>query len=59
MVIWDIIDNFLSQLTKFHEAKPTLNNPDDTIFNLDRSRKLLNQLISFIPAEPSKNPTSK
>ena len=54
------MENFLIQLSRYHEFKlnSTEQFPDD-IFNLERSKKLLDELIKFIPAEPKKNITSK
>jgi hypothetical protein len=55
----EIIESFLDQLSKYHEIVPSLDKPDEDIFNLDRAKKLLEKLVTFIPAEPSKSPTSK
>lgn len=62
MVIWDILENFMYTLSKYHEMVQSLPNKeevDEDVFNLERSRKLLDKLVAFIPAEPSKTPTSK
>jgi hypothetical protein len=56
------MENFLYQLSKYHQLKHTLADQskiEDFVFNLEKTKKLLANLSGFIPAEQGKATTSK
>jgi hypothetical protein len=62
IVAWEILENFLFQLSRYYQ---TINswtdrsNVEDAVFNLQRSKKLLQGLISLIAREDIRSTPSK
>jgi hypothetical protein len=46
VVAWEIMENFLGELSKYHQLKPA--DADESVFNIKQSKKMLNLLVSHI-----------
>lgn len=59
MIIWEIMENFLYQFAQFHALKGALKRNDEETFNIATTKEMLNKLVSEIPNEFSKSPSTR